>query len=271
MRPVKHSNDTDYYAYILLYVDDALAIGENAERILREELGRYFELKDGSIGSPNLYLGGNIRKVQLDNGVECWAFGSSQYVQSAVKNVKSYLEKQTTAKWKLPNKAETPMQTSYRPELDVSRELEPNDAAYYQSLIGILRWMVELGRVDICLECSMMSSHLALPREGHMHQVFHIFGYLKKYHNSELMFDPSDPCVDESEFEQKDWTSSEFRHVQGKEELPPNMPGPRGTGFVIRAKVELDSSCISTVLWFAGRQGSKLALKRALLDLNLLQ
>jgi hypothetical protein len=240
MRPAKHSDGTDYYEYILLYTDDALVVGEHAERILRKELGRYFELKESSIGSPKIYLGGNVRKVQLDNGVECWAFGLSQYVQSAVANVEAYIDKQTTIKWKLPTKAETPMQTSYRPELDVSPELEPNDASYYQSLIGILRWMVELGRVDICLECSMMSSHLALPREGHMHQVFHIFSYLKKYHNSELVFDPSDPCVEESDFEQEDWTSSEFGHLQGKEELPPNMPEPRGTGFVVRAKVDAD-------------------------------
>ena len=63
--------------------------------------------------------------------------------------------------------------------MEVSRELNEVDAAYYQSLIGILRWMVELGRVDVCLEVSMMSSHLALPREGHLEQVLHIFAYLK--------------------------------------------------------------------------------------------
>jgi hypothetical protein len=103
--------------------------------------------------------------------------------------------------------------------------------------------MVELGRVDICLECSMMSSHLALPREGHLHQVLHIFGYLKKYHNTELVFDPIDPCVDESDFEKKDWTSSEFGHVEGTKELPPNMPEPRGIGFTIRAKVDADHAC----------------------------
>jgi hypothetical protein len=38
----------------------------------------------------------------------------------------------------------------------------------------------------------------------------------------------------------KDWTSSEFGHIQGKEELPPNMPEPRGQGFVIDAKVVAD-------------------------------
>ena len=41
--------------------------------------------------------------------------------------------------------ADTPLTTTYRPELDVSRELNVADAAYYQSLIGILRWIVELG------------------------------------------------------------------------------------------------------------------------------
>ena len=33
------------------------------------------------------------------------------------------------SKLRLPEKAETPMQTSYRPEKDVSRELEPIEAA----------------------------------------------------------------------------------------------------------------------------------------------
>ena len=49
------------------------------------------------------------------------------------------------------------------------------DAAYYQSLIGILQWMVELGRIDIiCVKVSMVSSCLALLLEGHLKQLFHI-------------------------------------------------------------------------------------------------
>jgi hypothetical protein len=100
--------------------------------------------------------------------------------------------------------------------------------------------MVELGRVDICLEVSMMSSHLALPREGHLLQLFNIFSYLKKYHNTEIVYDTSDPCVELPNFEHKDWTSSEFGHISGEEELPPNMPEPRGFGFIINAKVDAD-------------------------------
>jgi hypothetical protein len=112
-------------------------------------------LKEESIGPPKNYLGGHVHKIQLDNGVKCWAFSSSQYVQAAVKNVEEYLSKRDDVNWKLPTKAETPLQTSsYRPGLDVSPELKPTDAAYYMSLIGMLGWIVELGRVDVCLECS---------------------------------------------------------------------------------------------------------------------
>ena len=163
MRPAIKSNGKTYYEYILLYVDDALVVSENAESILHNELRRYFHLKEESIGPPTVYLGGRVCKVQLENGIWAWSFSLSQYVQSAVKNVEEYVGKYKNSYLKILSKAETPLTTSYRPELDVSPELTPRDSAYYHSLIGILRWIVELERIDICLEVSMMSSHLAMP------------------------------------------------------------------------------------------------------------
>ena len=168
MRPAIKSDGNTYYEYILLYVDEVLVVSENAESILRNELGRYFHHKEESIGPPTVYLGGRVRKVQLENGVWAWSFSSSQYVQSAVKHVEEYVGKSENSHLKILSKAETPLMTSYRAELDVSPELTPRDSAYYQSLIGILRWIVELGRIDICLEVSMMLSHLAVPRKGHL-------------------------------------------------------------------------------------------------------
>ena len=201
MRPAIKSDGNTYYEYILLYVDDTLVVSENAESILCNELGRYFHLKEESIGPPTIYLGSRVCKVELENGVWAWSFSSSQYVQSAVKNVEEYVGKSENSHLKIPTKAETPLMTTYRPELDVSPELTPRDSAYYQSLIGILRWIVELGRIDICLEVSMMSSHLVMPRKGHLDQVLHIFAYLRKYHNTELVYDPSDPVVEQDIFE----------------------------------------------------------------------
>ena len=43
-----------------------------------------------------------MRQVELNNGVKAWAFGSSQYVQAAVKNVEEYLKKHS--KKPLPTK-----------------------------------------------------------------------------------------------------------------------------------------------------------------------
>ena len=43
-----------------------------------------------------------------------------------------------------------------------------------------------------------------------------------------------------NDFERRDWASSEFGHVEGKEEFPANMPEPRGHGFIMRAKVDAD-------------------------------
>jgi hypothetical protein len=78
-------------------------------------------------------------------------------------------------------------------------------------------------------------------REGHLYQLFQCFPYLKKYHNTKILYDPSDPVIDESVYELKLWTSSsEFGHLQGKEELSTNMPEPRGQEFVINAKVDAD-------------------------------
>ena len=79
--------------YVLLYVDDALVVSDNTESILRNEIGRYFELKEASIGPPKMYLGAGIRKVKLDNGLDAWAASSSQYIQAAVRNVEEYIEK----------------------------------------------------------------------------------------------------------------------------------------------------------------------------------
>ena len=76
--------------------------------------------------------------------------------------------------------------------------------------------MVDFGMINICLEVSMMLSHLALHQGGHMVQMYHIFAYLKNYHNSEFVLDPSDQFIDQSGLERQYCTSSKFFHVFGK-------------------------------------------------------
>ena len=97
----------------------------------------------------------------------------------------------------LPTPTRAPWPSNYHPEADVTPELSPSKASYYQSLIGILRWIVELGRGDIAMEVSAMASMMALPREGHLEAVFHTFVFLKSKHNGVMVFDLSEPDIDE--------------------------------------------------------------------------
>ena len=71
----------------------------------------------------------------------------------------------------------------------------------------------------------MMSYQLALPREGHLSQVFHIFVYLKKHHNFALVFNPSYPNINIDTFPEHDWTKF---YGDVKEAMAPDMPEPLG-------------------------------------------
>eukprot|EP00957_Ditylum_brightwellii_P003658 277261-Ditylum_brightwellii.AAC.2 len=49
MRPAIHSDGSNHYECILLYLDDALAIGEHPEKLLCQILDKYFQLKEESV------------------------------------------------------------------------------------------------------------------------------------------------------------------------------------------------------------------------------
>ena len=57
-------------------------------------------------------------------------------------------------------------------------------------LVGILRWLVELGQIDICVETLMLASYNSMSRVGHLHAVLHVFAYLQYNINWKLVMDP---------------------------------------------------------------------------------
>jgi hypothetical protein len=99
-----------------------------------------------------------------------------------------------------------PMSANYRLELDFSPFLSDVATTYYMELIGILRWAVELGRIDIMIDVSMLSRYSMQPRMGHLDQVFHIFGYVKRNKRATLVFDEQRVDWNEASFQEHDWT-----------------------------------------------------------------
>jgi hypothetical protein len=212
-----------YYAYCLLYVDDILVVHHDGVRALNE-IDHFFRTKPGSIRDPEFYLGAKLKMTMLPNGVRSWGLSSSKYIQSAVRNVKEFHDVNfPTRRW--PKRTSGPFPLNYAPELDVSPLLDATMASFYHTQIGVLRWCVELGRVDIITEVSELSTYLAQPRDSHLDAVFHIFNYLEKRHNSRIVFDPTYPTIDMSSFKDCDWKQY---YGNAKEAIPPNAPEARG-------------------------------------------
>ena len=77
----------------------------------------------------------------------------------------------------------------------------------YLQLIGVLRWAIELGIIDIMTEVSVLSQHQCQPREGHLVAVYRVIWYLKcnlKEISGRIVFDSKIPDIDEQLFHPSD-------------------------------------------------------------------
>jgi len=230
------SDNFRYYSYILCYVDDILCVHHDPMSVLNLING-YMPLKPSSVGDPDIYLGAKLKLTRLNNGVWAWGLSPSKYVAQAVKNCAMHLTDKLNNRFHLPPRADNPFPYDYHPELDQSEPLDPECSSFYQHLIGVMRWMVELGRIDIATEVSLLSSHLAYPREGHLETALHIMSYLRQKHNTRLIFDPTYPKIDMGMFPQFDWT--EF-YGNIDEAIPADMPEPLGKDVDVRMMCDSD-------------------------------
>ena len=269
-RRARRDSGEEYYELILVYVDDILLVSAKPRPVL-DEIDRHYKIKSGSIGEPSVYLGAQIYKHSLPDGNWAWGMTSEKYITNAVKIVEQMLEEDGDGKH-LKTTARVPIISSYKPELDTSDELGPKLTSRYQQLVGILRWAVELGRVDIYLEVSIMSQYLANPRVGHLEAIYHVFAFLKKHSELKIVFDPKRVHLDEQCFPQV--PVAEWKEFYGDvvEELPSKMPEPLGSPIKIICFVDADhagnvitrrshSGVLlflqnAPILWFSKRQNT---------------
>jgi hypothetical protein len=162
-------------------VDDLLILSEDASKLLKIVYSS-FKLKPDLIGLVTTYIDAQVEPFMLPDGVTVWSSMSShKYVKESIRNVRQRMLMDNGG-LTLPT---PPIPTDYQPELDLSRELDDQMAPRYQQLIGVLRWMVEIGRVDILHEVLIMSQYLVMPWEGQSDKVYvaTIFSFLAKHEN----------------------------------------------------------------------------------------
>ena len=83
--------------------------------------------------------------------------------------------------------------------------------------------MIKLGRIDIITKVSLLSSHVALHREGHLEAAIHIMAHVGQRYNSRLVYDPLYLEIDHNFLKKCDW--SEF-YGDAKEAIPMNTQEP---------------------------------------------
>lgn len=126
---------------------------------------------------------------------------------------------------KLPSRCSTPLPSAYRPELDTTPLLADEAINYFQSQISILRWAIELGRIDIYVDVARLSHYLVNPRQGHLQAIYHIYAFLKRHERCTMVFDDNVIQYTSADFPEFDWYDF-YGDVQ--EAIPPNAPEPRG-------------------------------------------
>jgi hypothetical protein len=243
MKPMVRPDDGHvYFAYALLYVDDILMIHHDGVAAI-DQIDKYFKMKPDANPNgkyePNFYLGAKFKKVQVGNeGVWAYSLSPSKYVSENIRLVEEYLDEHYGQKLNASKRqGRAPFPNGYRAETDLSEELPEAEASYFHSQIGILRWMVELGRIDIITEVSMLSSHLALPRRGHLEAVFTVYAFLKNKHNSTMVFDPRYTEPNEADFKECDWHDY---YPGAQEQISPNAPDVRGKEIDLTMYVDSD-------------------------------
>lgn len=130
------------------------------------------------------------------------------------------------------------MGENYPPELDDSPLVSAEEASRYRTMTGSANWAVTLGRFDIHYATSTMSWYNAAPREGHVAAMKRVFGYLKKFNKGQLTVDPRLP--DHSILDHSTADSWNEYYPDAEEELPHNMPVPRGKKATISIWVDAD-------------------------------
>ena len=108
-----------------------------------------FKINPSSIGDPDIYLEAKLMKIRHENGVWAWANIPERYVKESVANVDNYLTKLVDARWQFTKKkSDNPFVRYYAPEMDKTPDLVQELASCYQHFIGVLRWVVEIGRAN---------------------------------------------------------------------------------------------------------------------------
>ena len=95
-----------------------------------------------------------------------------------------------------------------------------------------MRWLCEIGRIDILTETLLLSTYLSCPRVGHLHQALHVFKYLKDHKCSKCVFDPTYVDINDDHLPKEERSATKAKYMKelypdAVEDKPNNAPPPK--------------------------------------------
>ena len=124
----------DHYEYIAVYVDDLLIVSRTPSSIITSLADDHkFKLK--GTGAITFHLGCDW--YCDDDGTLCYA--PKKYLEKCMDNYRRLFGVN-------PKPAQAPLVKGDHPELDTSELLDADETQRYQSLIGSLQWVIQIGR-----------------------------------------------------------------------------------------------------------------------------
>ncbi len=204
----------DHYEYIGVYVDDLLIVSKDPKLIIDALKGDHkFKLK--GTGAIEFHLGCDFFRDK--DGNLCYA--PQRYVEKMLQNYRRIYGEN-------PKKAHSPLVKGDHPELDTSELLDEEWTKIYQSLIGALQWVIQIGRFDVCTAVMTLSRFRAAPRQGHLDRVKRVHGYLLKWKHGVIRILTDEP--DYSEVPEKIFGWENTCYSGAEEQIPTDAPRPLG-------------------------------------------
>ncbi len=252
----------DGYDYICTHVDDFKIVGKDPSKWMRR-IEQTFLVKES--GPRDYYLGNNYK---YHDGLNVWTYGCDKYAAEALRRVE--------AEFGILAKEKTPMPTKddqAHPEVDTSPLLGLDDHRKFQMLLGMLQWMVTIGRPDLCHAVTSLNRFGACPREFHLELAVRVFGYIKMFPTRQLAID-SHPFILGVQEDKRNIFKPGFLedYPNAREELDSGFPRPFGETLQTSICVDADHAHdlktrrsitgliafvgSTPVIWYSKRQGS---------------
>jgi hypothetical protein len=140
------------YEYIAVYVDD-LAIAMKNPKEFVNILEKKHKFKTKETGPIIFHLGMDYAR---DEDITLFP-STTKYVEKLIKTYERMFGEPPK------QNVSSPLEKGDHPELDTAEFLDSKCIKTYQSMIGVLQWMVTIGRFDILMAVMSMSSFRAAP------------------------------------------------------------------------------------------------------------